>query len=276
MDNRLREALRLVELGLAVHLLHPRSKEPIAKKWQQAPAIQPELLALLYRPGMEIGIHTGAVSGAAVPVVVLDLDNPESVAWARSRFPLSPVRALTRRGEHWYFRHPGSIVRTRHKPDRLALDVQAEGAHVVCPPSLHATGFVYAWIGGPPSPASLASLPLWSADWFPPPAAPAHIPRRFSASRRDLARALGAARKWQTFEESAGRGTQTFKLAQFLTLECSLSPDAAFAILWQEWNPRLSQPYSEPLLRRKVEQARRSRLASLLSPTPSLRWQATP
>lgn len=276
MDPRLREALRLVDLGLAVHLLHPRSKEPIAEQWQTAPALDSELLARIYQPGMEIGIHTGLVHGAAVPVVVLDLDTPEAAETARSRFPLSPVRAKTRRCEHWYFRHPGGRVHTRHKPDRLALDVQADGAHVVCPPSVHATGFVYTWIGEPPSSASLAALPLWSRDWFPPPPLPTPPPVPRAIDRRALARAIGAARKWQTFDESEGRGTQTFKLAQFLLLECALSTDACFAVLWHEWNPRLPQPYSEPLLRRKVLEASRSRLASLAASPASSLLQANP
>lgn len=268
MDNRLREALRLVELGLAVHLLHPRSKEPIAEKWQAAPALDAELLKLLYRPGMEIGIHTGCVPGAAVPVVVLDLDTPEAVELARSRFPLSPVRAKTRRGEHWYFRHPGLTVHTRHKPERLALDVQADGAHVVCPPSVHASGFVYAWIDEPPSGDALARLPLWSRDWFPPPAIPAIVSRPLRSSCRGLARAIGACRKWQTFDESEGRGTQTFRLALFLLRECALSTQDAFDLLRNEWNPRLPQPYSEALLRRKVLEASRSRLLANVRHSP--------
>lgn len=261
MDSRLREALRLVELGLAVHLLHPRSKEPIAEEWQRAPALDAELLQILYRPGMEIGIHTGLVPGARLPVVVLDLDTPDSVAWARSRFPLSPVRAVTRRGEHWYFKHPGVPVHTRHKPDRLALDVQAEGAHVVCPPSVHASGFVYAWLGSPPTSETLAMLPAWSRAWFPPPAAPAIVRPSLHTGRRDLARAIGAARKWRVEQESEGRGTQTFKLAQFLTLQLGLDAHRAYRVLACEYNPRLPQPYNEALLRRKIDQALRSRLA---------------
>lgn len=261
MDRRLREALRLVELGLAVHLLHPRSKDPIAKGWQQAPALDTELLSLLYRPGMEIGIHTGLVRGAACPVVVLDLDTPEAVELARARFPLSPLRAQTRRGEHWYFRHPRQPVPTRHKPERLALDVQGEGAHVVCPPSRHASGFDYAWIGQPPTKSALAELPVWSGQWFPAPPAPVVIAPPRSTLRRSLARARGACRRWRVEVEGEGRGTQTFKLAQFLTLELGLGDDVAYQLLRDEYNPRLPQPYNETLLRRKVSEALRSRLA---------------
>jgi len=270
MDSRLREAIRLVELGLAVHLLHPRSKEPIAEKWQQAPALDAEMLCLLYQPGMEIGIHTGAVRGAAVPVVVLDLDTPEAVELARSRFPLSPVRAQTRRGEHWYFRHPGGDIFTRHKPERLALDVQADGAHVVCPPSVHPSGFVYDWVGDGPTAASLATMPTWSRAWFPPPAVPMVIDRPSCADRRARARARGACRSWRVEVESEGRGTQTFKLAQFLTLQLGLNEQDAYQVMAAEWNPRLPQPYGETLLRRKVREALRSRLSSVLRPETAL------
>lgn len=263
MDKRLREAIRLCELGIAVHLLHPRSKEPIAEKWQQAPALNAELLAMLYRPGLEIGIHTGLVQGAGFPVVVLDLDNPESVQYAHERFPVSPVRAKTRRGEHWYFRHPGEPIGTRHRPERLALDVQGEGAHVVCPPSVHATGFVYEWIADPTR-ESLARLPVWSRSWFPPPAAPVVMRSALRIGRRELARAVGAARKWRVEEESEGRGTQTFKLAQFLTLQLGLDAEQTYRVLASEYNPRLHQPYGEDRLRRKVSEALRSRLAGLV------------
>ena len=261
MDKRLAEALRLAQLGLAVHLLHPRSKEPIAEKWQQAPALDVELLRALYRPGMEIGIHTGRVAHARVPVVVLDLDTPEAVELARSRFPLSPVRARTRRGEHWYFRHPGHPVDTRHKPEQLQLDVQAEGAHVVCPPSVHASGFVYEWIDAAPSAGSLASMPVWSAAWFPRPVLRVVSRAEVQAPRRILARARGAARRWRICEESEGRGTQTFKLAQFLLVELGLDAETTYQTLATEYNPRLPQPYNEALLRRKVSEAQRSRVA---------------
>lgn len=276
MDRRLSEGLRLAELGFAVHWLHPRSKTPIAGDWQRAPAAHAELLRAIWRPGMELGIHCGLVRDARMPVIVLDLDNPQSVGWARDRLPVSPLRARTRRGEHWYFRHPGIPISTRHRPDGLALDVQGEGAHVVAPPSIHITGHVYEWVDEGPTARVLAQLPTWSARWFPPPVC---VMRMCSRGRghvgaRERARALGAVRKWRTFDESEGRGTQTYKLAQFLTLECRLSADEAFALLWTEWNPRLRQPYSEPTLRRKVDQALQSRLAASVAETPAGRLAA--
>lgn len=270
MDSRLLEALRLAELGLAVHWLHPRSKEPIGEKWQEAPAAHRELLAATHRLGYELGIHCGRVLHARVPVVVLDLDGQEALEWARAHLPRSPVRAWTRRGEHWYFAHPGGAVGTRHHPDRLLLDVQAEGAHVVCPPSIHPTGYVYQWFQAPTE-ASLAALPTWSREWFPPPAAPVIVQSASRVGKRELARARGAARKWRVHVEGEGRGTQTYKLAQFLTLQLGLSEADAYRVLAAEWNPRLPQPYDELKLRRKVREALRSRLAASCTPgTPIL------
>ena len=81
------------------------------------------------------------------------------------------------------------------------------------------------------------------------------------APRRSLARARGAARRWRICEESEGRGTQTFKLAQFLLVELGLDAETTYQILATEYNPRLPQPYNEALLRRKVSEAQRSRVA---------------
>lgn len=272
MDKRLIEALRLADLGLAVHWLHPRSKEPIGKKWQEAPAAHAELLAATHRPDYELGIHCGHVLHARVPVVVLDLDGREALDWARAHLPRSPVRAWTRRGEHWYFAHPGGAVATRHHPDRLLLDVQGEGSHVVCPPSIHSTGYVYQWVQAPTQ-ESLAAMPTWSRDWFPAPAAPVIVQSASIPARRELARARGAARKWRVCVESEGRGTQTYKLAQFLTLQLGLGPDDAYRVLAAEWNPRLPQPYDERRLRRKVSEAMRSRLATMVTTTQTTMGQ---
>jgi hypothetical protein len=264
-SSMLASAGALVELGFAVHWLWPRTKVPVAGEWQKAPAADHDTLLLTYQRGFNLGIHTGAVEGASFPVVVLDLDSREAVAWAYEQPQLvhTPLRVFTAQGQHWYFRHPGPGVRI---PNRVnvgwrRLDVRADGGHVVCPPSIHPSGFHYQWLTTPHR-RMLELVPEWSPQWFAPASpAPAQRPavcRPLHTARttdRAHRRAVGACRRWMVAEESHGRGTQTFKLALMLVHQLELDEEHAYSLLAEHWNPRLPQPYSPELLRRKVKEA---------------------
>ncbi len=89
-------------------------------------------------PDANIGIATGAVSG----IIVLDVDGEDGEASLAAlerehgSLPETPT-ALTGKGRHLYFAHPGVPVpnRTRVAP---GLDVRGDGGYVVAPPSTHA------------------------------------------------------------------------------------------------------------------------------------------
>ena len=178
MDKRLAEALRLAQLGLAVHLLYPRSKEPIAERWQQAPALDVELLRALYRPGMEIGIHTGRVAHARVPVVVLDLDfrsgRDRALSLPDSR-PCAHGRAAASTGTSAIL---GIPVDTRHKPGCLA-STGRQGAPMwspaLGPPRDSSTNGSML----PHRPASLAAITRLVCRMVPASCAARRQPRRY-------------------------------------------------------------------------------------------------
>jgi hypothetical protein len=85
-------------------------------------------------PDANIGIATGAASG----LLVVDLDGP-----ANYLFPPT-ARVATAKGQHTYLRYPGYPVRNRIRllPE---LDIRADRALIVAPPSRHVSGVRYRW-----------------------------------------------------------------------------------------------------------------------------------
>lgn len=79
---------------------------------------------------------------------------------------------------------------------------------------------------------------------------------------RNYRRGRGLARSWRVAEENEGRGTQTYKLALSLVRGLALDPESAYQLLATEFNPRLPQPYSELLLRRKISEALKANQAT--------------
>lgn len=88
-----------------------------------------------------LGFATGAVSG----FVVVDCDNEQAAEFAKANGLSSPVCVKTRRGIHYYFRHPNNGRRFRNHTGNKAgptwhsvpgLDFRGDGGYVVAPPSV--------------------------------------------------------------------------------------------------------------------------------------------
>jgi hypothetical protein len=97
-------------------------------------------------PDANIGIATGKVSG----IVVLDVDGEDGearLAEFEREYGALPVTAevKTRRGRHLYFRYPPGTEHVRSIA-KGALDIRADGAYIVAPPSLHLSGERYTWV----------------------------------------------------------------------------------------------------------------------------------
>ena len=109
-----------------------------------------------------IGILTGRVSG----VIVVDTDNPPAEAWVATNLPETPMRTLTARGTHRFYRYPTARVGNKIGVSVVAgakLDVCSDGRYVVAPGSVHPSGVVYEADGDWPP---IAELPVFSDDWF--------------------------------------------------------------------------------------------------------------
>jgi len=112
-------------------------------------------------PEANIGIVCGAVSG----LVVLDVDGSEGEeslkALEAAIGPLpETVEALTGKGRHLYFAHPGVEIRPSAGVLGPGMDVRGDDSYVVGPPSLHYTGRRYEWeVAHHPDDMDPAALP---------------------------------------------------------------------------------------------------------------------
>lgn len=257
------EGLRLSSLGLAVHWLRPRSKIPVASAFQQAPWLSPAFLRSMYRPGFNVGLHTGLVKGARFPVVAVDVDGNSAAEWVRKSLPKSPIVDRSAQGEHWLYLYPEGVQHIGNRAkirtpsgEKIDLDIRADGGNLVIPPSIHPSGVIYQ-AEQPWTAELLSAMPVFDPAWIPsgPVAAarPTAVPITDEAQRIKRGRKLASG--WQTSERGQGHGTDTFKLAGYLLNTVGLSEAAALEILVRDYNPRCPNPYSEAELHRKVTEA---------------------
>ncbi len=129
--------------------------------------------------GTEIGrerpFNLALVCGAISGIVVVDCDNEHAMEFAKNHGLTSPVGVKTRRGMHYYFRHPNNGRRFRNKAGNNpgtdgkwfncpGLDFRGDGGYVVAPPSisLDANGelkheYIWSFVAG----ADIDDMPVW-------------------------------------------------------------------------------------------------------------------
>lgn len=265
----LEQALRLADLGLAVHWLRGptggdeagRGKAPIHRGWQCLPKQTPAQLEQWYRAGLNIGLHTGRVVGAAFGIVVVDCDSPEAARYCARRLPLPPVRSRTASGFHLFYRHPGGAVEIPNRAhiDGTKLDLRGDGGNIVLPPSVHPGGFVYE-PRGDWSAAGFAKLPVFDPAWFPrPPETRREAVRLARTPTVDHARIALA--KMQPSFSGQGGDKCLWTAALMLAVRFRLGEDDIAALLLSDFNGRCEPPWSEARIRYKAREAANSRAA---------------
>ena len=139
----LKPALALAARGMSVFPCRERSKLPATEHGfldaTRDPNTIREWWSLL--PNANIGIATGAASG----VFVVDIDSPEAESElhkVEAEFGLLPpsVEAITGKGRHIYFRHPGGSIRNTQGKIAAGIDTRGDGGYVLAPPSVHPSG----------------------------------------------------------------------------------------------------------------------------------------
>lgn len=264
-------AQRLAQLGLAVHWLRGpsggspdgRGKAPIDKGWQLRPWQSPQQLAATYRPGLNVGIHTGGVVGARAPVVVVDYDDEKAERWCRENLPPTPLEAVSSKGGHLYYLRPCNEVSVpcRARVGGMALEIRADGGNIVAPPSVHPSGVVYQWVGAP-GPGMENEMPVYQMHWLPVArsmAAPAAQRSERSGHEVDgLRRARAYVRSVPGAISGQGGSLATFKVAVALVRGFALTEQDALEVLLQDFNLRCEPPWSEPELLHKLRYARAS------------------
>lgn len=105
------------------------------------------------------------VCGQSSGIVVIDCDSPEARDWLQEQVPdLNETwRVATTKGWHYYFKAPDQPMRgwSIHDEDSgIHIDVRADGAGVIVPPSVHPSGTRYRWEQAPwQFPGSLLNWP---------------------------------------------------------------------------------------------------------------------
>jgi putative DNA primase/helicase len=209
-----------------------------------------------------IGIVTGRLSG----LVVLDADSPEALAWMRAHLPPTYAGTQTTKGQHWYFRHPGSRVRNkvriRTEDPAIKIDVRADGGYVVAPGSLHVSGARYERIGPWPP---FDCLPVFDPAWIDPATdpgadedagdAPDAAPLFTAPADREALRRRARAYLEAMGPAIEGQGGDAHTLrAAFALRDFGLSEGDAFEVL-HDWNQACEPPWSEGELREKIANA---------------------
>ncbi len=151
-------ALENIEMGINCFPLSILDKRPLAKwkKYQTALMTEEDIEEWLnngapitnqesgevvgHADSFNLAIVTGAISG----ILVVDCDNEQAVEYAKANGLTSPVSVKTRRGRHYYFKHPNNGKRYRNKVGSKpvdwhncpGLDFRGDGGYVVAPPSV--------------------------------------------------------------------------------------------------------------------------------------------
>lgn len=110
-------------------------KHPRLPKWQEWASIDKALISGWYEqwPSANVGILTGAPSG----IVVLDVDPRNGGFESLAKLlplPETPTVVTGGGGRHYYFAHPGGVVKGCELAD--GVELKADGQFVVAPPSV--------------------------------------------------------------------------------------------------------------------------------------------
>jgi hypothetical protein len=139
-------------------------KHPRLDHWDETASTDPAQIEAWWQqwPGANVGILTGHRSHLAV----LDIDPRNGGDMALSDLeqcyaplPETPLVLTGGQGRHYYFRLDGPLAICH---PAYGIDLQADGALVVAPPSLHTSGRLYTWEASSlPDDIPRAPLPAW-------------------------------------------------------------------------------------------------------------------
>lgn len=147
------------EQGLQVFPLKRGGKNPgtdFGIKWKEdwikaGRATWPDLAQTYESGAYGLWLATGQVSKR----VVLDLDRPEAETYWRKQLGNEifdrALKVKTRKGHHLHFRIPEGDNRSwesHSEESEIGYDFRGDGTGVVMPPSVHASGVTYTWVGG--------------------------------------------------------------------------------------------------------------------------------
>lgn len=155
-DSMLAHALAYSRLGWRVFRLTGYKTPFKGSHGFKDATVDANVIAAWWGPdGPNIGLATGWDGGGGPYIVVVDCDGESAVAEFKSVFGGVIPRTLcakTSRGWHFYFLVPADVRIKSQNAKRVksgdpGIDVKADKAYVILPPSINAkNGFVYQWL----------------------------------------------------------------------------------------------------------------------------------
>lgn len=141
-------------------------KHPIPFKWTEAASVDTDTITAWAKrwPYMNVGVVTGAISN----LIVLDVDSPkggddslDKLVSENGKLPDTAMVLTGGGGFHYFFKHPGGVVKNRAR-FYPGLDIRGDGGFVVAAPSLHLSGRNYEWeASSHPEEAGITNTPEW-------------------------------------------------------------------------------------------------------------------
>lgn len=157
--NELKEAaLHYAEIGLAVFPLAEQGKTPLTQNGFKDASVDPDVIERWWKahPKANIGIATGQMSGGIV-AIDMDVDKDKDkdgyhtfVKWCEDNYLILPDSWLSITGRGGYHLLYKSAFPVPSKIGWLQdVDIRADGAYIVAPPSIHPNGTKYEWEQSP-------------------------------------------------------------------------------------------------------------------------------
>lgn len=217
--------------GCSVFPVIARTKKPHGpwKEFQERYLTDTEIENIFADDDCGIGIVTGVISG----IVVVDLDSPEAVQFAKENgfFDNTP-RVKTAKGYHLYFAYKEGVRNFQGRADLPNIDLRGDGGYVVAPPSIHPDGHQYCWDEG----KSFQDLPL------------AELPECILAQTKDETKPV------EVLLQGVGKGERNNSLARLVGHWSAggLNFEKCMAEA-RRWNAKNSPPLDDDEIRRTVE-----------------------
>ena len=224
-----------------------QNKKP-AIKWAEFQERRPRITELVRWEKQNLAVVTGKVSN----IVIVDCESREDALWFWDQRGQSPAIVRSRRGYHFWFRHPGLDVRNaqkvRDESGTPRYDIRGDGGYALVPPSFHPEGY-YRW----EQPLeSIDALPVFDMTWRP---VVAGVSARHDGHVRDAVEYISH------IPAAAGDGghNATFRAACILRRAGLGEAEALLAM--QAWNrTNADPPWRDDELLHKVKSAFRAEM----------------
>lgn len=195
-------------------------------------------------------------------LVIVDGDSADAVSLIESMCIPTPMRVVTRRGKHFYYKHPGFHVTSKRYLDEPEVDVKGDGAVCTALGSIRQDGFSYVLDDGADL-VSVHDLPLYDKAWFPQPEIA--IPEPVDLDRYKHLDRFERARRWIEKAETVSSGSRNQKalsVAYGAVRGFGLSLEEGM-MLMRSWNMGNNPPLDDAELKTVTMSALRSGRQSL-------------